>query len=129
MAKRKGASTSGPRTRGKAAKEGREAREAENAQRLDKLLPDMWERILDELEENDLFPLALSCRNFRQKQKEIVARTKKRWPRGHKSRFTLRTKLKQKIMKGQPASLEYLKFCSKDKVAPKTRQQLRPAWE
>ena len=109
------------------AKAERDATEVENAQRLDKLPREVWEKILDLLDENDLLPLALSCRNFRQKQKELVARTKKRWPRGHKFRFALRTKLKQKIKKGQPASLEYLKFCSKDKVAPKTRQQLRPA--
>ena len=80
MAKRKGSSApSCSRTRSKAAakeakpKDERDAREAENAQRLlDKIPLELWEKILDE---NDLFPLALSCRYFRQKQKELVART------------------------------------------------------
>ena len=39
--------------------------EVENAQRLlDKLLPDVWEKILDHLDETDFFPMALSCRFF-----------------------------------------------------------------
>ena len=80
MAKREGSSASGPRTRSRVAKEGSKAkvennaREAENARRLEKLPPKVWEKILDELESNDLFPLALSCRYFRQKQKKLVAR-------------------------------------------------------
>ena len=55
----------------------RDASEDENAQRLlEKLPPEVWEKILDDLEEDDLFLLALSCRFFRQKQKELVARTR-----------------------------------------------------
>ena len=81
MAKRKGSSTSRPRARNKvAAKEEREARVVENAQRPDKLPQEVWEKILAELDENDLFPLALSCRYFRQKQKELVERTRQQRP-------------------------------------------------
>ena len=50
--------------------------ENENSQRLDKLPQEVWGKILGNLKENDLFPLALSCRYFRQKQKELVARTR-----------------------------------------------------
>ena len=49
-------------------------REVENAQRLlGKLPQEVWEKILGELENDDLFPLALSRRYFRQKQKELMA--------------------------------------------------------
>ena len=118
MAKRKGASTSGPRTRSKAAKEGREAKEAGNAQRLDKLPQEVWDKILDELEEDDLFPLALSCRYFRQKQKELVARTRQSGRESGKPRLALRTNLERKLDdEDQPASAEYLRFCYKEKVS------------
>jgi len=117
MAKRKGASTSGPRARRRAAEEEREEREAENAQRLDKLPPEMWEKILDELDENDLFPLALSCRYFRQKQKELVARTRQSELGFWKHGLTLTTDLSwRKLDEGQSASAEYLRFCSNEKV-------------
>ena len=53
-----------------------DAREAENAQRLELPL-EVWEKIV---EENDLFPLALSCRYFRQKQKELVERSRQDGP-------------------------------------------------
>ena len=43
MAKRKGASTSGPRTRSRAAKE----RQVEDTRRLDKLPQEVWDKILD----------------------------------------------------------------------------------
>ena len=80
--KRKETSTSSrPRTRSRAAKERHDEREVESTQRLDKLPKEVWEKILDELDENDLFPLALSCRYFRQKQKELVARTRQSEPR------------------------------------------------
>ena len=59
MAKRKGASaTSCSRARKKV---DRDAREVENAQRLDSLPLEVWDKIFDEIDENDLFPLALSC--------------------------------------------------------------------
>ena len=96
-------------------KDDHDAREAENAQRLDKLLPDVWEKILDELDENDLFPLALSCRYFRQKQKELVARTRESGPESGKPRPALKTNLNRKLEKRQPASAEYLRFCYKEK--------------
>ena len=86
------------------------AREAENAKHLDKLPPEVWEKILDE---NDLFSFAMSCRYFRQKQKELVARTKQHRPR---SRLALKTNLRRIVRKGQPVSADYLQFCSKDKV-------------
>ena len=115
MAKRKGSSApSCSRARKKA---DRDAREAENAQRLDKLPPEMWEKILDELDENDLFPLALSCRYFRQKQKELVARTRQSELGFWKHGLTLTTDLSwRKLDEGQSASAEYLRFCSNEKV-------------
>ena len=113
MAKRKGSSSaSGPRTRSTAAEEGREARAAKSTQGLDKLPPEVWEKVFDHLEENDLFPLALSCKYFRQKQKELVARTRQ----SGKPRRALKTTLTQYPRKSQPASADYLRFCSKEKV-------------
>ena len=111
MAKREGTSDSGPRARKKAAEEGRETRGVESIQRLDKLPPEVWEKILDELDENDLFPLALSCRYFRQKQKELVART----IQSGKPRLALKTTFLKFPRKSQPVSAEYLRFCSKER--------------
>ena len=105
------------RTRSKAAKEGREAREFENAKRLDKLPPEVWEKIIGNLDENDLFPLALSCRYFRQKQKELVKRDiHQLLNKRRKYRRALRTSLRQKVDEGQPASAEYVRFCSEEKA-------------
>ena len=87
MAKRKGSSTSQPRTRSRAANEEREAREVENTQslqRLDKLPKDVWEKIFDELDESDMFPLALSCRYFRRSHGSIGSK-KPGGPRGRPS--------------------------------------------
>ncbi len=96
MVKRKGSlAPSCSRARKKAAKEGRKAEvdrdawEVESTQRLDKLPQEVWEKILDELEENDLFPLALSCRYFRQKQKELVERRTQPGPESGEPRFDL----------------------------------------
>ena len=115
MAKRKGLSASGPRTRSQAAKESCGAWEVENAQRLDKLPPEVWRRILAELDNEDLFPLALSCRHFRRKQNELVKRTRQSGPDSDDSRRALKTNLRQKLEKGQPASAEYVRFCIKEK--------------
>ena len=93
------------------------AREVQNAQRLDKLPKDVWETILANLEENDLFPLALSCRYFRQKQKELVARTRQSGPGSGKPHRALKTTLHEWPVKDQPASAEYLRFCSKEKAS------------
>ena len=118
MAKRKGSSASSPRSRKKATKEGRDAREVEDVQRLlEKLPPEVWEKILDELEENDLFPLALSCRYFRQKQKELVERTRESGPESGEPALALKTNLMRKLNDGQPASVDYLRFCSKEEVS------------
>ena len=118
MAKRKGSSASSPRSRKKATKEGRDAREVEDVQRLlEKLPPEVWEKILDELEENDLFPLALSCRFFRQKQKELVERTRESGPESGEPALALKTNLMRKLNDGQPASVDYLRFCSKEEVS------------
>ena len=102
-------------------------REAENAQRLDRLLPEVWEKILDELKEDDHFPLALSCRFFRQKQKELVARTRQNGPNSGKARLALKTNLNRKFEDDQPASVEYLRFCSKENVPfnEKAESQIR----
>ena len=119
MAKRKGSSASGPRTRSKAAKEGREAREAENARRLEKLPLEVWDKILDHLESDDLFPLALSCRYFRQKQKELVARPN--CLKCGKPCLALVTSLERKGLlcrrECRPASAEYLRFCYKENTS------------
>ena len=134
MAKRKGSSTSRPRARKKVAKEGREVREVENAQRPDKLPQEVWEKILAELDENDLFPLALSCRYFRQKQKELVERTRQQRPGRGKRGLALKTTffddhyglvgLERKLDDGQPASADYLRFCSsKEKVSRDVAQK------
>ena len=89
--------------------------EVESTERLDKLPKDMWEKILDKLEDEDLFPLALSCKYFRQKQKELVARTRQNEPESNVPRLALRTNLWRKLREGQPASAEYLRFCNKEK--------------
>ena len=88
--------------------------EVENAKHLDKLPPKVWEKILDELDENDLFPLAMSCRYFRQKQKELVARTRQSGPESAKPHLTLKTNLGRTLLAlcdGMPASPEYIRFC------------------
>jgi len=95
--------------------------ENENSQRLDKLPQEVWGKILGNLKENDLFPLALSCRYFRQKQKELVARTRQSGRESGKPPLTLKTTLKTNLNlycldKRQPASAEYLRFCSKEKA-------------
>ena len=91
--------------------------EAENAQRLLYKLPkEVWEKILDHLDENDLFPLALSCRYFRKKQKELVARTRQDGPMSGEPRFALKTNLDRTLRNRQPVSVEYLRFCTKEKV-------------
>ena len=89
--------------------------EVGNAKHLDKLPLKVWEKILDELDENDLFPLAMSCRYFRQKQKELVARTRQSGPESAKPHLTLKTNLARTLSAlcdGMPASPEYIRFCS-----------------
>ena len=75
----------------------------ENASRLDKLPPELWDKVLDNLDENDLFPLALSCRYFRQKQKDLVAR---------KSELRMRTvfKMNQGSRSNRSLSSDYIRF-------------------
>ena len=77
--------------------------EVENTQHLDKLPQKVWEKILDNLGENDLFPLALSCRYFRQKQKDLVAR---------KSELRMRTvfKMNQGSRSNRSLSSDYIRF-------------------
>ena len=111
----------GARERKKAVKEergarvDRDTREVENTQRLLVKLPKkVWEKILDHLDRNDLFPLALSCRYFRHKQKELVARKTRQ---GGKPCMILKTNLTQKLKMGQLASAEYVRFCSKEKTS------------
>ena len=131
MAKRKGSSApSCSRAREKAARGesetevDRDVRDFESAQRLlDKLPQEVWEKILDELDENDLFPLALSCRYFRQKQKELVERTRQSGSESGKPRLSLKTNLEQKRRWGEPASAEYLRFARKEKVSRDVAQK------
>ena len=119
MAKRKGSATSRPQASNKAAKaakpkDEREAEEIANARRLDKLPPEVWEKILDHFDRDNQFPLALSCRYFRQKQKELVARMRQS---GYKSLFSLKTSLRRKLItkpgESQPTSVKYLRFAKK----------------
>ena len=144
MAKRKGSSApSRSRARKKAAEEGSDAREAENAQCLDKLPQEVWRKILANLENNDLFPLALSCRYFRQKQKELVERAIERriervepgwgsWKGWNRRIRVYRPALKTTLLKGKrketlPASAEYIKFCMKEEefLKPESRHYLQ----
>ena len=118
MSMREGSSASVPRTRSKAAKERREAEKVESIQWLDKLPHELWAKVLDNVDENDLFSLALSCRYFRQKQKELVARTTR--PSGRESgvsRLALKTTVLHRLVYVQPASADYLQFCSKEEVS------------
>ena len=68
MAKRKRTST--PSCSRARKKVDRDAREVESTQRLDKLPQEVWDKIFDDLESDDLFPLALSCRYFRARDRE-----------------------------------------------------------
>ena len=88
--------------------------QAKNEKLLRRLPPELWDKILDELEENDLFPLALSCRYFRQKQKELVAQARQSGPESGVTRLALKTNLRRKYWDEpeQPASADYLRFCS-----------------
>ena len=97
-------------------------REAENTQRLLGMLPpEVWEKILLDHLENDLFPLALSCRYFRQVQKELVARARQSRSESGEPRLALKTNLKRKLDdEDQPASADYLRFCSKEKAPVET---------
>ena len=123
MAKRKGSSV--PSCSRARKKVDRDAREAESThQRLDKLPQEVWGKILDQLDDNDLFPLALSCRYFRQKQKELVARTRQNGPMRGKHGLNLKTSLGWNLRRSQPASADYLRFCSQEKV-PKKLKRMR----
>merc|ERR1711934_479497 len=53
----------------------------ENEARLGKLPQEVWDKVFDELDRNDLFPLASSCKYFRHKQKELLARKRWEWMR------------------------------------------------
>ena len=95
--------------------------EEENARRLDKLPRDVWSKIFDHLEENDLFPAAMSCRFFRQKQKELVVRSKRNGPGSGKPRLVLRTNLTKKTFEPgpysySPTSLDYIEWLRKQPI-------------
>ena len=125
MAKRK--CSSAPSSSRARKKVDRDAKEAESIQWLDKLPGELWEKVVDNLENDDLFPLALSCRYFREKQKELVARKrqKKKGSKRVKPRHVLQTNLKRKLDEGQPASADYLWFCWKEKVSRVVRRDGR----
>ena len=74
-----------------------------NNERLDELPQEIWEKVFDKLGEHDLFPLALSCRYFRQKQKDLVAR---------KSELRMRTvfKMNQGSRSNRSLSSDYIRF-------------------
>ena len=112
MAKRKGSSA--PSCSLARTKVDRDAREAESTyqRRLDKLPKEVWEKIF----ENDLFPLARSCRYFRQKQKELVARNRQNGPESGEPPLALTTSLLSDLGGGKPVSADYLRFLSEEKV-------------
>ena len=119
MAKRRGSPVSRESASSKIKSEAKakhDGMENENAPRLDKLPKEVWEKVFDHLDGNDLFPLALSCRYFRQKQKELVARTRQSGPESGKPRLALKTTLCEWPRKSQPASSDYVRFCSKEVV-------------
>ena len=118
MAKRK--CSSAPSSSRATKKVDRDAKEAESIQWLDKLPGELWEKVVDNLENDDLYPLALSCRYFREKQKELVARTGQNEPVSVKPRRVLQTNLQRKLKECQPVSAEYLQFCSKETSSLKT---------
>ena len=94
------------------------AREVENTKHLGRLPPEVWAKVLDSLDENDHFPLALSCRYFRQEQKELVARSRQQGPESGEPRVALRTSLKwQKRKQIQCGTDDYLWFCYKEKIS------------
>ena len=94
-----------------------------STQRLDKLPQKVWEKILDHLNEKDLFPLALSCRYFRQKQKELVERTRQSGPGSGKPRRALVTDVYYWPQKGHRASADYLQFIREEEVPRHIRHQ------
>jgi len=79
----------------------------------------VWEKILDELESNDLFPLALSCRYFRQKQKKLVARQSGPESGKPRRRLALKTTFTRWNFhrKSQPETTAYLQFCFTEKAS------------
>ena len=92
---------------------------------MEKLPPEVWRKILAELDWNDLFPLALSCKFFRQKQLQKVQAAIRKAPDVWRERGScLETRYQQKIDEVQPASVEYLKFLRKEEelrgVSPDT---------
>ena len=95
------------------------AREIENATHLDKLPHEVWAKILNNLNENDLFPLALSCRCFRQKQKELVERAEYL---AFQTSFGARVP-DHDYYDVDPVSADYLRFCSKEKVSLEVRDK------
>ena len=127
MAKRKGSPVSresASSQRKSEAKAKHDAMENENAPRLDKLPKEVWEKVFDHLDGNDLFPLALSCRYFRQKQKEVVERSMRQSGReSGATRLTLQTDLRRKLDDGQPASADYIRFCMKETVSRDVGQE------
>ena len=91
--------------------------EIENARLLDKLPKEVWEKILGEFEDAELFPMALSCRYFRQKQKELLARPRQRELEWFESPSrALATDISRWPQKGHRASAEYLRFIRREKV-------------
>ena len=108
MAKREGSSApSRSRVR---SKDELNAREVENARRLDKLPPEVWEKVLADLDWMDFFPLAMSCRYFREKQKELGARKRKYGPDSLRAFLAVETDLEKKLKEGPPASVDYLRL-------------------
>ena len=51
--------------------------EAKNEKLLGRLLPELWQKIVDEnVQQNDLLALAMTCRFFREKQKDLEKKAK-----------------------------------------------------
>ena len=57
--------------------------EAKNEKLLGRLLPELWLKIVDEnVQQNDLLALAMTCRFFREKQKDLGKKVETNWNYG-----------------------------------------------
>lgn len=86
--------------------------EEENEKRLQVLPSDVWSKIFDQLEENDLFPAASTCRFFRKRTNERLDEANKK----KKGSLKIRTNLVRKTYEPgrgpvfKPTSLNYIKW-------------------
>ena len=98
----------------------------ENEDRLEQLLPpELWEKIFDNLAEDALFPVASTCRYFREKQKVVMARNACK--RMRTPFFTIGKLMKKHgEMRITPLlTNDYVKFCHKAFVKEQEEDERR----